>query len=143
MKRCRIIPTKETIERELESDIRIKALWLKMNEDEVRFVCKVRDFYNKTFVKELQKRLGIQVPINQIYLKRKVFIEGLSKFFPHIEMVTHIQNNLPIFKFKHEDKNIESIYLLFDNFDSNNWTRLCIELITQGFHPNSLGQKTF
>ena len=143
MKRYRIVTTKETIEQELESDIRIKALWLELNEDEVWFVCKARDFYDRRFVKELQKRLGIQVPINQIYLKRKVFIEGLSKFFPHIEMITHIQNNLPIFKFKHKDKNIESIYLLFDNFDSSNWTRLCIILLTQGFHPEGLGQKTF
>ena len=55
MKRYRIIPTKETIEQELESDTRIKALWLELNEDEVRFVCKLGIFIIRDLLKSYRR----------------------------------------------------------------------------------------
>ena len=145
MKSNRIIPTREIIDLELESDDRIKALWLKLNEDEVRFVCKARDFYNKTFVKELQKNIfSNETTYAHIEVSNDMFIPILFKYFPNIELnIKHFSGSVPIYKFKDILNRVDPLEAVIDYFDSESWTKLCIELLTQGFHPNSFGRKTF
>ena len=145
MKRYRIVTTKETIEQELESDIRIKALWLELNEDEVRFVCQVRDFYNKTFVKELQKGLnkGLVSQMDIKLINFNIYKVGFNKYFPSVNWFVAISYTDTINTFEDKLGEIPSFEVTINEYDSESWTKLCIELLTQGFHPEGLGQKTF
>ena len=145
MKSNRIVPTKETIEQELESDTRIKQLWLELNEDEVRFVCMARDFYNKRFIKELQKGLNKGL-VSQMDIKLIDFNNykvGFNKYFPSVNWFVAISYEDIVNTFEDKLGEIASLEVTIKKYDSNNWTRLCIELLTQGFHPKGLGQKNF
>lgn len=145
MKRYRIIPTRETIEQELESDDRIKALWLKLNEDEVRFVCNARDFYNKRFVKELEKGLnkGLVSQMDIKLINFNTYKVGFNKYFPSVNWFVAISYEDTINTFEDKLGEIPSFEVTINEYDSESWTKLYIELLTQGFHPKGLGQKTF
>ena len=145
MEKHRIIPTRETIEQELESDDRIKKLWLELNEDEVRFVCKARDFYNKRFVKELEKGLNKGL-VSQMDIKLINFNNykvGFNKFFPTVNWFVAISYEDTINTFEDKLGEIPSFEVTINEYDSESWTKLCIELLTQGFHSKGLGRKTF
>ena len=68
----------------------------------------------------------------------------LFKYFPNIELtVEHSMRSVPVYRFEDILNRVDPLETTIEHFDSESWTKLCIELLTQGFHPNSFGQKTF